>query len=110
MSVSNEHMVRRSLSVARKPKSAAEWARFDAQTDAEIEAAVHSDPDVASLADESWFETARVVVPVTKQAVSVRLDRDVLEWFRAKNDHYQTKINSVLRAYMEHEQRTSSRG
>lgn len=104
--VSNERIIRRSLATPRKPKTATEWSQFDALTDADIEVAVNSDPDAASLADEAWFEAARVVVPNTKQAVSIRLDRDVLEWFRTNSDRYQTKINNVLRAYMEHEKRT----
>jgi uncharacterized protein (DUF4415 family) len=75
----------------------------DAQTDADIEAAVRSDPDAAPLADEDWFSTARIVEPPAKVAISIRLDEDVLEWFRANSERYQSKINAVLRAYMEHE-------
>lgn len=36
-----------------------------------------------------------------KAAVSLRLDADVLDWFRARGAGYQTRINAVLRAYME---------
>jgi len=36
-----------------------------------------------------------------KQQVTIRLDGDVLEWFRAQGKGYQTRINSLLRAYME---------
>lgn len=36
-----------------------------------------------------------------KAAVSLRLDADVLEWFKARGAGYQTRINAVLRAYME---------
>lgn len=35
----------------------------------------------------------------TKSSISLRLDRDVLEWFKAQGPGYQTKINSVLRAF-----------
>ncbi|MBP2232535.1 uncharacterized protein (DUF4415 family) [Azospirillum agricola] len=103
--MSNERIIRRSLVTARKPTAPTEWSEFDAQTDADIEVAVRSDLDAAPLADDAWFETARVVEPNTKQAVSIRLDRDVLEWFRTHSDRYQTKMNNVLRAYMEHEKR-----
>jgi uncharacterized protein (DUF4415 family) len=36
-----------------------------------------------------------------KAAISLRLDADVLDWFRAQGNGYQTRINAVLRAYME---------
>jgi uncharacterized protein (DUF4415 family) len=36
-----------------------------------------------------------------KQQITIRVDHDVLEWFRAQGRGYQTKINALLRAYME---------
>lgn len=101
MDANNERITRRSLASPRK--RTADWSRADHQTDADIDAAVRSDPDAAPLADEAWFETARIVEPPAKQAISIRLDSDVLEWFRTNSDRYQSKINAVLRAYMEHE-------
>lgn len=101
--MSSERITRRSLASPRNRTT--DWSRFDAQTDADVEAAVRSDPDAAPLADEAWFETARIVEPPPKTAISIRLDRDVLEWFRSNSDRYQSKINAVLRAYMEHEQK-----
>jgi uncharacterized protein (DUF4415 family) len=40
-------------------------------------------------------------MPATKKAVSIRLDSDVLSWFRKKGRRYQSRINAVLRAYVE---------
>ncbi|GIK55420.1 MAG: BrnA antitoxin family protein [Chloroflexi bacterium] len=37
----------------------------------------------------------------TKQQVTLRIDSDVLDWFRGQGRGYQTKINALLRAYME---------
>ena len=34
-----------------------------------------------------------------KTSISLRVDRDVLEWFRSQGDGYQTRINAVLRAF-----------
>jgi uncharacterized protein (DUF4415 family) len=34
-----------------------------------------------------------------KTSISLRVDRDVLEWFKAQGDGYQTRINAVLRAF-----------
>lgn len=94
-----------------KKKSAAEvdrpqtdWASFDAQTDAEIEAAVSEDLDAAPIVDANWFSSATLVMPQPKEQISIRLDRDVLEHFR-RYPRYQTRINAILRAAMEHEKR-----
>ncbi len=68
-------------------------------TDAEIEAQMRDDPDWADFIDIDWSR-ATVVHPVEKQAVSIRLDRDVLDFFKAQGKGYQTRINAVLRSYM----------
>jgi uncharacterized protein (DUF4415 family) len=96
-----ERTVRRSLASARTKKT--DWSRFDEMTDADVEAAVRRDPDAAPLVDDDWFKTARVIEPAIKEAISIRVDKDVLDFFRATSERYQTKINAVLRAYMEHE-------
>jgi uncharacterized protein (DUF4415 family) len=41
------------------------------------------------------------VTPVTKQAISIRLDEDVIAWFRETGPKYQSRINAVLRSYVE---------
>ena len=94
-----------------KKKSAAvadrfqtDWASFDAQTDAEIEAAVREDPDAAPIVDANWFSSATLVMPKPKEQISIRLDRDVLEHFR-QYPRYQTRINAILRAVMELEKK-----
>lgn len=56
-------------------------------------------PPMAEIARE----IARQGLPATprKAAISLRLDEDVLEWFKARGPGYQTRINAVLRAYKE---------
>lgn len=56
--------------------------------------------------DEGEFDWSRaqMTMPRPKQAVSVRLDADVLEFFKAGGKGYQTRINMVLRSYMKAEQ------
>jgi uncharacterized protein (DUF4415 family) len=105
MTVSKENIVRRTLT-PRREKTDAEWAAFDALTDAEIAAAVADDPDAAPL-DLDWTKDIRIVEPPAKQAISIRIDGDVLAWFRANSDRYQSKINAVLRAYMEREKKSA---
>jgi uncharacterized protein (DUF4415 family) len=81
-----------------------DWARVEALTDAEIEEAVRNDPDAAPILDAGWFASATLVMPRAKEQISIRLDRDVLEHFR-QYPRYQTRINAILRAAMEHEKK-----
>ncbi len=46
-----------------------------------------------------WYKPG-ALIPDTKQQVTLRLDRDVLDYFRHTGKRYQTRINGVLRAYM----------
>ncbi len=80
-------------------KGRADLSRLRRMTDAEI--ARTSPRDLQNLPDSMWAE-ARVVTPVEKQAISIRVDRDVLEYFRASGPRYQSQINAVLRSYVEH--------
>lgn len=81
-----------------------DWARVSALTDEEIAAAIRDDPDAAPELDEEWFRTATLVMPRPKEQISIRLDRDVLDHFR-RYPRYQTRINAILRAAMEHEKK-----
>ncbi len=81
-----------------------DWARVDALTDEEIEQAVAEDPD-QELLDAEWFRTAELVVPGEKERVTLRVDRDVLEFFKQKGRGYQTRMNAVLKAYVLHQKR-----
>ena len=62
--------------------------------------------DIPEL-DEDFFARARLVLPTRKQAVSIRLDADVVEWFRHQGRGYQTRINRVLRVFVEHEKKAA---
>lgn len=56
--------------------------------------------DIPEL-DESFFKTAKVVLPPGKKQLTLRLDADVLEWMKAQGKGYQSRINAILRAYYE---------
>ena len=80
-------------------ESLTDWKRLDALQDEDIDLS-----DAPEITPEMF---AKAVVrrglkpPPTKQQITIRLDDDVLKWFRAQGDGYQTRINSLLRAYME---------
>ena len=80
-------------------KSQTDWVRVDALTDDEIEAAARSDPDWDGLLDIDWSQV-EITRPARKQAISIRLDEDVLDFFKSEGAGYQKRINAVLRSYM----------
>ena len=82
----------------RPAKGQTDWARVDALTDEEIEAAAASDPDNPILTDEEW---AKVVKIPMKHYIHLGVDADVLNWFKREGRGYQTRINAVLRRYVE---------
>jgi uncharacterized protein (DUF4415 family) len=63
-----------------------DWARVDAMTDEEL----------------------TIVHPPQKVPVGLKLDTDVLAWFKSHGRGYQTRINAVLRRYMEAQRRPRS--
>ena len=58
-----------------------------------------SPEELADLPADFW-DDADLVAPVAKRAISLRVDEDVLDWFRSMGPRYQTRMNAVLRAYM----------
>jgi len=59
-----------------------------------------SPPELLDLPPDFW-DDAEVVYPPAKEAISLRVDRDVLTWFREHGPKYQTRMNAVLRSYMQ---------
>jgi uncharacterized protein (DUF4415 family) len=101
-----EHIVTRKWGDRRKGKT--DWARVDTLTDADIEATIADDPDWAEFKDIDWSD-AVLVVPAKKTAISIRVDEDVLTFFKKGGEGYQRRINAVLRSYMEHKSKPKKR-
>jgi len=80
-------------------KAYSDWERVDAMTDEEIDTS-----EIPPL-DEAFFAAAQLRLPKAKPAITIRLDPDVLDWFKAQGRGYQTRINSVLRMYVEAQRR-----
>jgi uncharacterized protein (DUF4415 family) len=62
-----------------------------------------SEPSAEDLAEipELTDEQLAAMRPA-KESVTIRLDRDVLDWFKSQPGHYQTRINAILRYYVQH--------
>ncbi len=75
------------------------WKRLRAITDAQVRAGIAKDPEVHGT-DKAFWSKAEVVMPRSKKTVTMRLDADLLDWLRTSRG-YQTRINAILRAYMD---------
>ena len=80
----------------RPSRGRADLSRLRRLTDAEVRQT--SPPELTDLPADFWND-AELVTPAPKRAVSIRLDEDVLEWFRRSGPRYQTRMNAVLRAF-----------
>src|SRR5438105_1335763 len=72
-----------------KSEPGTDWRRLRDMTDEEVHAAVLEDPE-ARPTDEAFWKAARVVMPQPKKTVTMRLDADLLAWFRRQRG-YQTR-------------------
>ncbi|NTU53167.1 MAG: hypothetical protein HGA97_05590 [Chlorobiaceae bacterium] len=98
-----EHIVRYSdeelLAMQERGESLSDWEKAAAMTDEEIEAAIASDDDEAGMV----LDWSKIMVTPTRPKVvlNMRVDYDVMEYFRGQGKGYQKKINAVLRSYVE---------
>ncbi len=71
-------------------------------TPAEIRRGILADAETHPT-DDAFWKSAKVVMPESKEIVTIRLDADLLRWLR-RRPGYQTRINAILRAYMQAKQ------
>ena len=83
---------------APRKKGKTDWAKLRKLTDAEIDASIANDPD---WSDDWHWSDAVLVIPPKKKAISIRVDEDVLDYFKHEGAGYQRRINAVLRSYMQ---------
>ena len=81
-------------------ESQTDWARVDAMTEEELEASIDHDEE-----GEFDWSSVQVGIPGPKQQLTMRFDRDVIEWFKAQGPGYQTRMNAVLRGYVDAQNR-----
>ena len=78
-----------------KKQSLTDWKRIDSMRDEDIDLS-----DIPEL-DDNFFKNAELVLPKPKVVVTLRVDADVMEWFRTKGKGYQTIMNAVLKGWVE---------
>lgn len=78
--------------------TSSDWDKAACMTEAEIESRIASDPDEADMVMD--WDKATPEMPQPKAVLNIRIDKDVLEYFRKKGKGYQTLINAVLRSYV----------
>jgi uncharacterized protein (DUF4415 family) len=94
------HIIERPDGKLERRKSESDLARLEAMTDEEIEASIADDPDWEEFKDLDWSK-AVLVIPPKKKAISIRVDEDVLDYFKNEGAGYQRRMNAVLRSYMQ---------
>jgi uncharacterized protein (DUF4415 family) len=76
-------------------KGATDFKRLRAMRDSEIDFS-----DIPKLGKSFWA-TARLTMPEPKDRLTIRVDHDVVKWLKKRGKGYQTRINAILRSYME---------
>ena len=89
-------------------KSHADWKHVDALKDAETEIDLSDTPELTPKTFARAIVRRRLKPVLRKTPLTLRIDSDVLDWYRKTGPGYQTRINALLRAYMEEHQRKSA--
>jgi uncharacterized protein (DUF4415 family) len=77
-----------------------DWARLDTLSDEEIDVSCADDPDWQDLQTIDWSKLTPLPV-ARKKPISIRLDEDVLSFFKRQGSGYQKRINAVLRSFVD---------
>lgn len=89
-------------------ESKSDLTRVRAMTEAELEKNIATDSDFRDVA-EDWHAEAEAIMPAAKRLLSLRLDTEVVDWFREQGPGYQTRINAVLRSFVNQQAKRTQR-
>jgi uncharacterized protein (DUF4415 family) len=92
------HIARYSADELAAMNSETDWVKVDAMTPGQVERLADEEDGVPP---EGWEKTIMLGTPEPKKDVHIRLDPAVLRWFKAHGPGYQTRINAVLRAFVQ---------
>jgi len=85
--------------VFHQTKSQSDLSRVKAKSEEELARDIADDPDFSNEA-EDWYVNAELIMPTPKRLLSLRLDSDIIDWFKGQGPGYQTRMNAVLRAFV----------
>jgi len=80
---------------------------FRDMSDEEVERRAAADPDAGVIPPGFW-DKATVHMPLAKQQITLRLDPDVIGWFKHTGKGYQSRMGAVLRSYVEAKRKRSA--
>lgn len=103
-----DSIVSYSLEELERTPSKSDWARAATATQAEVEAQIAADPD-DWIADAGGVLIRGIPPRPTKERVNIRLDREVLDFFRAGGPGYQSRISEVLKVVVRRAPRPAAR-
>lgn len=111
--MSDDSSIRRYTAAELRAKVAREGTQTDDAylrnlSEADLESSIADDPDWKDI-PPNWHEGAEMVHMRGKKLLSLRLDPDIVDWFRATGPGYQTRMNAVLRAYVRARQKAGRR-
>jgi uncharacterized protein (DUF4415 family) len=75
------------------------WDKVDAATGSKLEASIRADVD--DVRGEPDWTQAIAGIPPPKDHINIRIDHDILQWFKSNGKGYQTRMNNVLRAFVQ---------
>jgi uncharacterized protein (DUF4415 family) len=91
------------------PVDKSDWKRVNAMSDKTLKKNALTDKD-SFIADEDFWRSAKLVMPSTagKERVTVRIDKDILDFLKENGRGYQSRINAILRAYLQYAKKVIS--
>lgn len=96
MAVSKKNITTFTLDPKRPPKAKkADLRHLDALRDEDINYS-----DIPQL-DEQFWKNVRLLRPTKKEMISLRVDKDIVDWFRKQGRGYQGYMNAILRSFVE---------
>jgi uncharacterized protein (DUF4415 family) len=95
-----KHPADEPLRMAERGEERTDLTRLKAMSEPELERSIAADPDRRDV-PRDWYRGAEAVTPRAKVPVPIRLDADLVEFFRDQGRGWQTKTNAVPRAYAE---------
>ena len=85
-----------------------DWQGVEALSEDALQQSIAEDEEWSNIPAE-WYQQAVLQIPTHKNQPTLCLDQDIFDWFKSHGKGYQTRINSVLRSFMEANQHTDDR-